>query len=226
MLDLSNDWTVVDGREPITFTSVRHNGELADLVIEAHRRQPVVSEPMPSEGVYTASRCRWNLPAILCRFGDPKPGDSFRDKKGTDWTVLTAGDSAERSWWDLDCISLAIAFDLRDTIDVERPTIELDAAGTAIKKYPPEGGKVLFQTVACRAQPMAYEETEERGLQGDLQRFQVFVARQLADIDTEDRLKLNRLISGRRETVYLERLRYTAPEQLGALPTIEAVLTP
>lgn len=219
-LDTTDDYLVFDNREAVEYTSVRVNGMQMDRIEDAHRRQPSRNEAAASEGVYTAGRLRWNIPTVQMLIGPPKPGDTVKDGEGEEWTVTSAFKSADGGWWDVDTVSLRIAFDLRDEISIERAGMDVSNAGIVTKLFPPDGGDTLYAELACRVQPVEFEQRMEHGADGTLKRYQVYLSKQTPLIDMHCRIVWVSNDTGK--TVYLERLKYSQPERIGELPLIEA----
>lgn len=222
---IQDDWRVIDGRRAVRYTSVRNNGPLVDVIEDAHPRQLTRREQAVSGGVYTNGQLLWNIPALQMRIGPPKEGDVITDGDGQDWTVLSHAYSAERAWWDLTCINLAIAYDLRDAIDIQRAGLVYDAGGLAVKTFPPDAGSTLYTSLTCRVQEISREEKEERGLMGTSTAYRIYLGRQTPDVGTEDRVVWSRLVGTNRVTTYLERLKYTSPDSIAELPQLECELT-
>ena len=192
-------------------------------VLQAKRRAISTRERLASGGAYTGADVNWWLPAAQLPPGfSCKPGDVVVQKDGTRWTALTDVQLGKLSnSWRLPCRNLALHFDLRDEIDIERPQIVYDDAGSPVKLWPSgdrgKGGLVLYGRLAARVQPQRREVAQERGVEGFRVVFDVVLEREV-DVDHEDRIAW----AGR----YLNVVGYRTAERLDDLPVIEAVLAP
>lgn len=226
VLDLSEDYRVWDNVEAVTVESARRgdpfalapvSANLPEHVAVAKRRAVTRREQAASGGAYTADDLVWLLPQAVLRPGLTfEPADVVVSREGSRWTVLEAGLNKWRQTWRLVCRDLALAFDLDDEIDVQRAAISYDAAGAAVKTFPPDGGQTLYGRLRCRVQRRSEETVEERGIRGEQTTFDVIVARQVDLNPAEDRLLW-------REQ-YLDVVRVRNPELITELPVIETVL--
>lgn len=189
-------------------------------VVHAKRRAISTKERLASAGAYLGSDVNWWIPVAQLPDGfSCKPGDAVVEESGRRWTVLTDVQLGKLgNSWKLPCRNLALAFDLRDEIDVERPGISYDEAGAALKAWPSGtrllGGLKLAERLAARVQPLTREVAERRGVEGFETRFDVIVEREV-DVDHDDRIKWG--------DVYLDVVGYRSAERIDELPVIEAV---
>jgi hypothetical protein len=156
----------------------------------AKRRAIRTAERSPSGGAYTGAEVRWLIPGALVP-SDPKPGDVVVDGKGVRWTALTVETNRHGATFVLGCVALAVAFDLRDTIDVERPAVSYDAAGAPVMAFPSDptnpGGEKLYSALLCRVQLLTQEVREERGIRGLESAYDVMIE-QTVRVTMQDRI--------------------------------------
>lgn len=232
VLDMSQDYLVWDhpsGKpEQVTVESARRSDPFVPAPVNANAPETVkvakfraltVREQAASGGAYTARDRVCLIPAAVLRPDKVfKPADVVIRGDDSRWTALEVGLNKWQQTWRLVCRDLAVEFELDDTIDVERATINYDASGAVVKTFPPDGGKVLYGNVRCRVQKRAEETVDERGIRGERTSYDVIVERQMDLNSTEDRLKWRGL--------YLDNVRVRAAELITELPVIEAVLRP
>lgn len=240
-VDLSTDWQAVDNLTPIVYTSKRNTGSESAPIDAANRRQLTGKEVAASNASYVSAQIVWNIPVALFPsvIDRPKEGDTITDGNSPDirnnpavWTVMNIALSAEKSWWDLTCINLAIAYDLADVITIERADIQLSPTGAPTKLFPPTGGKNLYASLLSRVQPQQTDEREERGYRGQATKYTIFLSQQIPNVNTEDRVLWNRVLPGIGTApptiipTYIERLTYHQPEQAFQLPALEGEVVP
>lgn len=232
-MDPATDYTVWDNRESIHYeartrvfapseSTFSSDGKMIH-VTDCKRRALSIRERGASNGVYTGQDLVWLVPrAVADGCLSPQVGDSVHDLvDGRRWTVLEVGYNTWRTWWRLVCRDLVLHHQLRDLVVIERATIEFDAAGAKVKKFPtgngPLGGGNLYEGLRARVQPSSQEAVEERGIMGFRTRYEVIVEKEI-EVDHEDRI----LWQGR----YLEIVGYRRAEQVDELPIVEAELVP
>lgn len=220
-LGYTGDDSCWDNCEPVTLEITRHPANRADTIPRAKRRNVRGREKSPSGGVYAGYEVRWHLPArLLAPEVRPKPGDVIIDQDGVRWTVLTVDRNRLGQTWALGCVDLVLANDLRDTIDVEEPTIEYDRAGAAVKRFPssdPKGGRILYASVPARVQQVGQEQEDQRGIRAFLGKYDVIVGKQLA-VTFEGRVKWG--------SVYLDIKGVRNPERIDELQVLECEARP
>lgn len=214
-LDLSEDYLVWEGLEPVTLEVSRRQGSGQRVgLCKAKRRALTRRELAASAGAYTGEDLVWLLPQAQlpeCKF-QVKPADVVTDGEGREWTVLEAAHNKLRQTWRLVTRDLVLAYDLRDLITVERAELGEDLAGAAVKRE----WQALYASVPARVQPSERREAEEHGVEGWEEAFDVWVGRELADVGREDRVKL-------RDGTYLDVVRYRQAERIDQLPVLECV---
>ena len=217
----ASDWRTWDQVESVGIEHARTGQLTTDAVPVAKRRNLTVKELAASGGVYTGLDRVWLVPqAMLPQGFGFKPADVVVDRAGVRWTVLQTDWGKYGQTWKLTCRDLVLAYDLRDTIDVERATIRYDQAGAPVKDFPPAGGQSLYAQVPARVQLTGEEVTDQRGLRGPLRKYDVIVGRQVPLLSTEDRVKWTD--PSTKQVVYLDVLGLRQPERIEQLPVIEA----
>jgi hypothetical protein len=196
----------------------------ADYIRVAKRRALTWKELSASNGAYTGNDLVWLFPQEVMVNGlNPKPGDVVRDQDGRRWTALEVQHGKWRETWRLVTRDLVLAFDLRDSIDIERPALSYDAAGAAVLRYPtgPDptkfGGVVLYHNLPARIQEIDREIVDERGIHGFRGRYQIIVGRQI-DVNEDDRI----VFHGR----YYDIIGLHDPDRLDMLPVLDCELRP
>lgn len=212
------DHLVWDNVEPVVLEESRRDGAARrHLVAVAKRRNIRGREKSPSGGAYQGFEVNWHLPTTELPPGVvPIPGHVVEDRDGTRWTVLTATRNRHGQTHALGCVDLVLAHDLRDRLTIERPEVEYDRAGAAIKRWWP-----LHEDLAARVQPESSDVHDGHGVRGFQTRFRVIVDRDLV-VTNEDRLKVT--LAG--ETRYLDVTGYQQAERIDELPVILAELRP
>lgn len=215
-LDVSRDFEVWDNRETVRLASFRRPDMAAadeDQIPDCKRRALTRKELLASNGAYTGADLVWLIPQARMLAGFViKPHDVVTDDEDTPWTVLEVAHNKWRQTWRLICRNLAIAFDLRDEITIEKATPAADDARAWARTWKP-----LYTNLLCRVQPQQAEVVAERGVQGQQTSFLILLSRQLSLLDArESRV----LFKGQ----ILDIDRYTNAEQIGELPRLEARL--
>ena len=217
-LDLSADHLAWDNTEPATVETAARAGVPAAVYVPVAKGQRIRSrERSPSGGAYLGHERSWRLPVRHMEGVELRPGDVIEDADGGRWTVLVCELSRVKQCWRADCVNLALALGLRDTVEVQRAEVDYGLAGAPVKTFPPEGGRVLHR-LRARVQPIEQAPADERGLRYGRARYDVIVERQPAGIDAaEDRLAWT--VAG--EVRHLDVLRVRSAERIDELPVIE-----
>lgn len=219
-----HDWTAYDDMEGVTLQSTRNPGSMRDYVASALRRKRTLEERSTSNAVYQVWKQEWIVPDELIQW-PLKPGDLVIDGVQNRWTVITAEPFAMDSEWRLDTLALLLHPDLYDVIDIERASVFQDAGGSTYKVYPGDagsGGSVLYKALPCRVQLIEGPAHAERGIRGQVRKFQVISSLQIDDVTTEDRAKW---IDPSGRTVYLEIRNLRNPERVDELPVLDCEQT-
>ncbi len=196
-------------------------GSQSDTIPVAKRRALTRKELAASAGAYTGGDLVWLIPAaVLPSWLTPKVGDVLIPAEGDRYTALDVALNKGRQTWRLTTRNLAVAFDLRDLIQIERPQISYDDPSGAIRKlFPsgpgPRGGEVLYANLLSKVHLEDQEISEERGIRGTKRVYSIIVSREVAVTD-QDRVLLP--WSG----AYLEIRGYHQAQQIDMLPVIEA----
>lgn len=230
-LDMSWWWQAWTGTEPVSYTSQRNTGSMACDIPTALRSELTKREKAASNAAYIGAEINWLLPAALLPPGFvPKSGDQLVASQGNEaYAILDVkGQCRDQSGyqvWSLRGLNLAIVYDLKDTVTIERAEIVYDAAGAELKFWPSTDkgrGKILYGDVLARVQEHTREVIEERGIQGFKGTHTVFVSRQVPGVTFEDRIALVK--AG--VTYYLNIVGLHNPERIDELPALDAVLAP
>lgn len=194
-LGIAHEHTAWDGTQAVTLESVRAGrGPRLDHVGTAKRRNIRGAEKSPSQGTYVGYEVNWHLPTVLLSPGlTPKPGDAILEEDGRRWTVLTVAANRQGYTYACGCVDLVLANDLREAIDIERPTVEYDAGGFARKRYPsgtePDlGGSYVARNLAASVQLTQAAREDQRGVRGFLGTYDVVLGAPV-EVTMEDRVK-------------------------------------
>ena len=180
-LDLSDEWLVWDQLEPVTLTSTRRTGPVHEQVSNVRKKAVTVKDAAVSFGAYQHGDTFFYVPAVLLgsTFGDPKPGDVVLDGNQDRYTVLQVEvrrkDGFRAQTYKLTARNLAIAFDLKDSIDIESPIMMLDKAGANYVT----NWEIRYRDLPARVQKISDALAEERGIKGFKGTFQVTLDRQV-----------------------------------------------
>lgn len=220
-LDFSRDFALVyDNLEAVTYLSATRGSGDVDYVPAAKRRPLRKAELAASGGAYTSLDRVWLIPStsFLPDF-QPKPADVVTDAGGATWTVLDV-EAGKESYggptWKLTTRNPIIAYQLQDLVDVQQSGLSLDAAGVAVRAWPPAGGTVLAAAAPCRVQPLSQEVKDERGLRGGETHYSIHLARQLNIVNVRE---VRVLWQG----VVLDATEYKDGNRIDILPEITAL---
>lgn len=230
-IDASQNYKVWGNTEPITLGSVERQGtglavqSTANIPI-AKRRAPTFRELSASNGAYTGADLVWLLPVAQLPTGtpNPKPGDRIPDASGTIWTVLEAALNALKSTWRLMTRNLALAYQLYDTIDIQRAAITYDKAGAIVRGWPDDAtptGTVVYPALPAKVQLLTQETKEVFGVYGLSGTYAVTVAH---DLVTQKMDRIAWRPSG--TTIYLDILGQHNPQRIDELPVLDCQLQP
>lgn len=215
--DLSGDWSVWDGEdEPATLVSVSANSDTEVAVATALRLPVREREKVPSYGVYIGADNLWCLPRQFLDGVVPKPRDRIKDGEDIEATVLEVAYSTATQIYDCTCRILSLAYDLRDTVTIEIPTIGQGATGSIQKTWTRK-----YQDIPCRLQPDETVDFKERGKHATRVKYSIYVDRQL-DPRNADGDWGRVLVKGQ----YAEIEDYKNAELIGDLSLITAMLDP
>jgi hypothetical protein len=221
---IANDWTVWDDPEAVTVQSTRNAQQMTDVIRWAARQEVTLEEAGPSAGAYQKAGCVFLLPRKLVSW-PLKPGDLITDGDGVVWTAQKAELAAARLYWRMTCLDLQVLYDLADDVDVEACDFRPDAAGSPVRVFPPDAGRIRYASLLANVQPIESEPREERGILGQVTHYEVKIGQQATDVSTDDRLAW--YPQGRKAPpVYLEVRGVEKAQRLDELPTIKAELVP
>lgn len=199
-----------------------------EVIPIAKKRNLTRRELAASGGAYSAADVVWLIPTALVSSGRPlKLGDVVEDDNPQNdtadrWTIIELGQ--QKNGWTYRAVTrdLSVVYDLRDTINVERPRISYDTAGATILAFPSDaetsGGEILYGNLVCKVQPTTQEIVTARGITGTEQHYDIFCSRQI-NVVQYDRIAwtVGNL------TTYLDILAVRHPQEITELPVIEAV---
>ena len=179
-VDASQNYLTWGNVQPIQLTSQAKTGPTQFAIAIAKRRAPGFKELAPSGGVYTSQDLVWLLPAALVQAAGaignqaPKPGDLI-NAEGVAWTILECPLNTLRSTYRCMTRDLILAFDLRGTLSVKRPTAtETDNAGSRVYAY-----TTVYSGIPCRFQEQTADGVDERGRRLTRRSFSVWVGQRL-----------------------------------------------
>ena len=209
-----NDWQYWSDREPVTLLTHTKVSDVSHPLASAKRRALTYRELSAANGVYTGQDLVWLLPAAVLPSGVvPKMADVIRDSTGTPWTVLEAALNTLQTYWRLTTRDRVLAYGLRDTISVWRPTNAASPAGDRTPKYKP-----LYLNVQARIQPQAQDATDRLGKRFLSERFQIYVERDLG-------VEINDQVRDGTGKIY-QITGYEDPSQVTLLPSIMCEVNP
>ncbi len=214
-LDHSQEYLVWDNREAVTFRSRGTNASQDFPISDAKRRAPTYKELAASNGAYTGQDLVWLIPATLAPAytsrSAPKPGDKVVSAEAT-WTALEVALNNLKSTWRLVTRNLVLAYDLRDTVDIERATVTYDAAGGPLRTF-----AAVYSALACKVQLITQELADVLGVRGFKGTYAVTVAQDVTLVQG-DRVKWG--------SVYLDVLKQHNPQRIDELPVLDCVKLP
>lgn len=220
-LDFSDDYLILDDAEAVTYTSVRTAAGLsnATAAVAYAFQYPVTNrEKSPSNGVYQGFEKIWQIPGTLIGTIVPKPRDTITDAQGSVFTVQWLSYSALTKAWNLTCINLILAQDLRDVVTIEVATLTQDSSGAWTETWATASG---YGSLAARLQQVEHTEAdylESRGLKG---RFNCFLAQEVNIVPSQNKYRL-KSSAGQ----YFEIRGYQGSERIEELPYIECERVP
>jgi len=212
-LDLTTDYLALDFPEAVTYRSVATAGNTDQAVTKAFQYPVTDKERSPSNGVYQAFEKIWQIPGALVTPLVPKPRDVVLDSGSTAWTVQLVSYSAATQAWNLTCLNLVLALDLRDLITIQRATLEEEA--TAAKK---KTWETLYADLAARMQKIEDQEEDYLDARGMKGQYLVYLSQAVSVESSTDRI----LFDGR----YYDIRSYRNPDRIDELPVIVAELVP
>lgn len=182
-IDASQHYLIWNNTEAVTLTSPYKppTPNKTFPIAVAKRRNPQFKEQAPTGGVYGSALMTWWLPATLVTaagaVGNDTPTQAFliTDGAGVVWTIQDVRLDNLKSTWHCPSLNLTLAFNLRDTLTLQRPVLTTDAAGG--RTYPTY--TVIATGIACRFQETTGEPTDERGKRLTVHKYDVPVGTRL-----------------------------------------------
>mgnify|MGYP000181447598 CR=1 FL=1 len=172
--DLMNDYLIWDNRESVSHISVRNSGNVTTSVSDAKRRALSFKEVVSAGGAYVSNDLVWLLPVAVLNGATPKPADKIVDSDAVSWTILDASLNTWRTWYRCTCRSLVLAYDLRDTATLMRPTNNQDLAGGRVPSY-----AAAVSDVPVKVQEAEASVEERFGKRQGVRRFTAYVGDRL-----------------------------------------------
>lgn len=168
MLNLSNDLSIMDGAQTITWQPRTTSQTLT--IPGAVPRASEQNAPGANDGSHQQYDLVWHLPAseFKAKQTSPKSGDEFVDAQGMVWTVLTAELATQQSRWKCQTrrFELDVQFDERVTIQQAQHT--KDTTGAVQRSW-----VTIHSNVPARIQTLAAEIADAH--QAKAQRVNVFI---------------------------------------------------
>lgn len=180
-VDASENYKTWGNVQAVKLTSRATIGDTLFDISVAKRRAPTFKELAPSGGVYTNLDVVWLLPKTLVDAAEatglkaPKPGDLVT-AEGVAWTILECPLNTLRSTYRCMTRDLILAYDLRGTLSVKRPTAEATTDDAGGRTYTES---VVYNGIACRFQEISSETSDERGKRVTVKRYTVTVNQRL-----------------------------------------------
>lgn len=196
--------------EPITHTSRRTAGDEEQAGVDAIRFPITTREIAASGGVYTASDVVWSVQRELLSY-TPKLGDWITDEDGTRWVIQDVSLSRLTGEYKFTARDLVLALDLRDTVDVWRPTYDADAAGSGVADY---GAEPVYEGLAARIQETDGTVAEAHGREVVERRYTIYLA---------DRVTLQAGDQVRDGEVVYEVIDYREPDRIDVLMQVNVI---
>lgn len=209
-LDLSDDYLSLDDPEQVTHVSRATSGDTEQESVVAHRMPVSVREAAASGGVYTTADTVWTIQDALLNL-PPKVADWIEDADGVIHVVLDQSYSRLTDAWRMTCRELRLALDLRDTVDVWRPTYAADDAGSDVPDY---GAEPVYEDLAARIQETDGTVAEVHGREQVERRYTIYLA---------DRVTLNAGDQVRDGDTAYEVIDYQGPDRIDALGVVNCV---
>ena len=214
-----DQWLILDNPETITYLSSERSLTRSQKVEHAWRQSQTAREVLPTAGVYTNAVVKWFLPRRLLLGLIPKPGDrialdsttagGYIDEHHT-WTVLDTAYEASDGVYELNCLDLVLAYDLRDSIDVlgvlNRQDDALGRRAIPVPKY---------ESIPARIQEIQADTSLSQGRLSTTKLYNIMVGERL-DVTNEDQ------ILDRATGLIYDIKGYTNPDRFDELQVINA----
>lgn len=167
-LDLSNDYAIFDGLEPISYyPATKPEGDAkwtdgAAVVVNDARIEKISgAEVEPTAGVYLRYDTRFRLPAVNVAF-TPHVGDRIRSASLEYWVVLQVGHPRFNNSWSCFCLNLSLAAVLKDSVTHKVATVT-NVHGSRKTTYAAEDETA---SVGARIQQLTAQEIDYQGRLG------------------------------------------------------------
>jgi hypothetical protein len=218
--DYSDSQAKLPGRETVTYRAATDNaGSYTNYTVAAGIRYPMtLREAAASNGVYTANDVVWTLgeAQVIAAGFTPKPRDIILDDAGQSWTVLDTVHALLGRFWKFTTRNLAIVNSLKDTVNVQHPTITQTAAGGRSVSW-----ATVASSVACRVQGRSVDVFDDRGVRSTETVYDVYFAAPIAATNAGG--DWGRLAWG---SINLQIVNYSQDDHIDALPLVECRAVP
>ena len=201
-IDTTSNYQAWSNVEAVTLTSAATAGATQYALPTAKRRNPTYKERLPTGGVYGAALVTWLVPQAVLNAAAPgyaiKMADTITDSTDTVWTVLEAAYNALRSTWLCTTLNLSLAFSLRDTLTIKRPSLTLDAdSGRTYTTL-----STVYSGVQARIQETDSDTIDERGKRLTRKRYTVPVLYLVNTVATRLQLSIEDQVTDGAGNVY------------------------
>jgi hypothetical protein len=218
--DYSDSQAKLPGRETVTYRAATDNaGSYTNYTVASAIRYPItLKEAATSNGVYTANDVVWTLgeSQVDTAGFTPKPRDIILDDAGQSWTVLDTVHAMLGRFWKFTTRNLAIVNSLKDTVNVQHPTITQTAAGHRSVAW-----STVASSVSCRVQSRTVNGFDDRGVRSTETVYDVYFAAPIAATTATG--DFARLVFG---SINLQIVNYTQDDHIDALPLAECRAVP
>jgi len=183
VLDLSADHAVIiaDWGEAITLSS------WGPAITDAYRLADTEMEGDPTEGGYLQRRTEWHLSTLQAY--TPAVGNTITDADGVVWIVQTVREPEAGDFWGLTCLESSITDDvaLEDRVWLHPGVDTLDAWGSKLTNH--TAFDPAFADVPAKIMLRPSVAAEELGQRDFVERFDIYVARDIGQVHNGDVLK-------------------------------------
>lgn len=163
----ADDYLAVDGLENVT---IYHRCEESTDSCTAIRVAVQFTEARPSEGVYVAQDCYWQLHPITDLDDDPKVGDVISDADGRNYIVTKVREPIFEDFWGCLTKLPRLYYELSDEVDWEPAVNVLTDDWADRENINPTVTKHFY----CRIQPMSTGIQDKFGARGLVDNFTVY----------------------------------------------------
>lgn len=155
-----------------TYVSVATAGNTTINNVESVQYPTNWKEQAPSYGVYGGGYVTFVIEqsSFSASSVTPKPRDTYTPSGSSAFTVLAAMYVSPRMFWVIETVNLAIANGLKDTVNLQHPTITSDAAAGRSESW-----SNVRTSISCRVQPDDTLPFDGRGMRAAERRYLVYL---------------------------------------------------